>query len=230
MAELRPILIELSDLKTCSSLFQDAFDHYQAEFPLGQVPPTQQAADGSVVGFDLMEILVLADLYNTTGKYDKAVETIRRGCRWLQGRAAQKFWDAIEDDREWDVPSGPSGESIRQVGDGEVQPGMYPLDINARHRLAIARIKMGDMGDGKVGPYYNIISYAAHTSAASASMWQMHAKIVLSQDAAEYAALFSEIADAYFERELYAEAGHIYEMLGADATVSLLNRLSVYCI
>lgn len=49
----------------------------------------------------------------------------------------------------------------------------------------------------------------------------MHASIVLSQDPIEYAALFGEIADAYFEREIYAEAGHIYEMLGADATVSI---------
>ena len=48
---------------------------------------------------------------------------------------------------------------------------------------------------------------------------QMHAKIILAQDVAEYAPLFSEIADAYFEREMYAEAGHIYEMLGGDAGV-----------
>ena len=47
----------------------------------------------------------------------------------------------------------------------------------------------------------------------------MHANIVLSQDIADYAALFSEIADAYFERELYEDAAHIYEMLGADAGV-----------
>ena len=36
-----------------------------------------------------------------------------------------------------------------------------------------------------------------------------------------YAALFAELADAYFERELYAEAGRIYEMLGSDAGVSV---------
>lgn len=47
----------------------------------------------------------------------------------------------------------------------------------------------------------------------------MHAKVILAQDVAEYAPLFSEIADAYYEREMYAEAGHIYEMLGGDAGV-----------
>jgi general transcription factor 3C polypeptide 3 (transcription factor C subunit 4) len=49
----------------------------------------------------------------------------------------------------------------------------------------------------------------------------MHASIVLAQDSVEYAPLFAEIADAYFDRELYADAGHIYEMLGADASVSI---------
>jgi hypothetical protein len=31
--------------------------------------------------------------------------------------------------------------------------------------------------------------------------------------------LFVEIADAYFEREMYAEASPLYELLGEDATV-----------
>lgn len=47
----------------------------------------------------------------------------------------------------------------------------------------------------------------------------MHADVILSQEIADYAALFTEIADAYFEREMYADAVHIYEMLGADAEV-----------
>lgn len=50
----------------------------------------------------------------------------------------------------------------------------------------------------------------------------MHANVVLSQDPLDYAPLFSEIADAYFEREMYAEAVQIYETLGADPGVSLL--------
>ena len=48
---------------------------------------------------------------------------------------------------------------------------------------------------------------------------QIHANIVLSQEVLDYAPLFAEIADAYFERELYAEARPIYELLGTDAGV-----------
>ncbi|RPD58991.1 TPR-like protein [Lentinus tigrinus ALCF2SS1-7] len=187
--EIRPILIELNDLALCAQLFQTAFEHYIVEFPTGRGVDPDNGAEVPGGGFMLMQILVLADLYNTLGEYARAVDTIRKGCRWLQGRAAQKFWDACEDDREWDVP----GIAVVRGTDGEVQPGMYPLDVNARHRLAIARIKAGDIEEGK-----------------------MHAQVVLAQDVAEYAPLFSEIADAYFDREMYAEAGHIYEMLGGN--------------
>lgn len=94
-----------------------------------------------------MEILVLADLYNTLGEHEKAVEVIRKGCRWLQGRADQRYWDICEDDREYDLYM-PSGERVGR--DGDVEPGMFPLDVNARHRLAVARIKMGEVDEGKV--------------------------------------------------------------------------------
>jgi general transcription factor 3C polypeptide 3 (transcription factor C subunit 4) len=47
----------------------------------------------------------------------------------------------------------------------------------------------------------------------------MHANTVLSQDVLDYAPLFVEIADAYFELELYAEARPIYELLGTDPGV-----------
>lgn len=41
----------------------------------------------------------------------------------------------------------------------------------------------------------------------------------MSQDILDYAPLFTEIADAFFERELFAEARAIYELLGANDTV-----------
>lgn len=53
----------------------------------------------------------------------------------------------------------------------------------------------------------------------------MHANIVLSQDALDYAALFGEIADAYFELELYSEADPIYETLGADPAVRHIHAI-----
>jgi hypothetical protein len=48
----------------------------------------------------------------------------------------------------------------------------------------------------------------------------MHANIVLSQDLLDYSPLFVEIADAYFDQEMYSEASPLYELLGEDAAVS----------
>ncbi|TFK50646.1 TPR-like protein [Heliocybe sulcata] len=203
LKELRPILIELSDLSTCASLFQAAFDHSQLTFPSGYGVNLDSSASVSGAGFDLMDLFVLADLYNTSTlfQYEKAIQVIKRGCRWLQGRAEQKYWDMCEDDREYDIdPETLPGFAI--VREGDLRPGMYPLDVNARHRLAIARIKMGDMDEGK-----------------------MHATIILSENVMDYAPLFAEIADAYFEREIYAEARPVYEVLGADASTSSLHVL-----
>jgi general transcription factor 3C polypeptide 3 (transcription factor C subunit 4) len=105
-----------------------------------------------------MEVLCLTDLYNTLGQHERAIEAIKLGCRWLQGRGAEKFWDVCEDDREFDLIEdagagvGEMWVGMRREREGDVRPGWYPLDVNARHRLAIARIKMGDIEEGKVGP------------------------------------------------------------------------------
>lgn len=146
--EIRTVLIELSDLPTCATLFQQAFEHYQALYPTGRGPSPSSSAEIAGGGFGLMEVLVLADLYNTIGEHERAIDTIRKGSRWLQGRGEQKYWDMCNDDREFDLPDVeiPS----RAGGDGAIEPGRYPLDVNARHRLAVARIKTGEVEEGKV--------------------------------------------------------------------------------
>ena len=42
----------------------------------------------------------------------------------------------------------------------------------------------------------------------------------------EYATLFVEIADAYFERDMYMDARHVYDTLGADERVCSRLKLS----
>lgn len=59
----------------------------------------------------------------------------------------QKFWDVVEDDREYDIPG--DEDAPKRVGD--VRSGGNEMDVNARHRLAIARIRMGDIDEGVVG-------------------------------------------------------------------------------
>ncbi|KIY61656.1 TPR-like protein [Cylindrobasidium torrendii FP15055 ss-10] len=199
LSELRSILIELGDFPTCASIFQEAFEHYRQAYPSGRGPAPSSTEEVPGGGFGMIEILVLADLYNTVNEYESAIDTIRKGCRWLQGRGDQRYWDLCEDDREYDPPV---VDIPRRTNSGGVEPGRYFMDVNARHRLAIARIKMGDTEEG-----------------------QLHASMILNEDVLDYAPLFVEIADAYFERNLCAEAKPIYELLGSDA-----NTSSVYVL
>ncbi|KAL5525422.1 TFC4 [Sanghuangporus sanghuang] len=215
LTELRHILIESGDLKLCAKLYQDAFDHFTSTYPEGKVsepvskvidpaltstadviPETPQAFFGE---FSLMDILVLADLYNSLGWYDRCIKTIRAGCRWSQGRSKQKYWDTCPDDREYDVEGFVRSDDEDNLA---IKQGFYPLDINARHRLAIARLKLGDFAEGR-----------------------MHANIILIEDVVEFSPLFAEIADTFFECALYSEARTIYEMLGSDATTSSIHVL-----
>jgi general transcription factor 3C polypeptide 3 (transcription factor C subunit 4) len=147
LAELRPVLVELSELQLCQKLYADAFEHYQQLAPTGSTR-TEDGRLLSGAGFDEFHVYVLADLYNTLGDYEKAIHTIRAGVRWLQGRGGQKMWDMVSDDREYDVEG-----TKRPASDDDteaVQPGHFDLDVNARHRIAIARLKLGEIDEAKV--------------------------------------------------------------------------------
>lgn len=201
LRELHPILIELSELPSCAELFQQSFDHYQRLYPAGFVlDSNNKPIEGG--GFGGLDLLLLADLYNTLGEHEKAIEVIRKGTRWLQGRAEQKYWDLCEDDREFDLPEWAPRSNNGGEDATEVVSGRFPLEINARHRLAVARIKLSEFEEGK-----------------------LHASVILSQDVKSFSVLFAEIADAYFEKQLWAEAKPIYELLGCDPETSSLYIL-----
>ncbi|KAJ7263136.1 hypothetical protein B0H12DRAFT_1103519 [Mycena haematopus] len=201
LEELRKVLIDLHDLSTCAALFQEAFDYYRTKFPSGVGLSTASNLEVPGAGFALLEILVLADLYNTAGEHERAIDVIRKGIRWLQGRGEEQgYWDLCPDDREYDCENADivrGGEAVFDDDDEVVDQGYFELDVNARQRLAIARIKLDDIEEGK-----------------------MHTAIVLAQDILDYAPLFSEIADAYFERELFSDALAIYELLGRNEATS----------
>jgi len=151
LRELHTILVELSELPTCATLLQEALDYYMKIYPTGQGEDAMSGLHVIGGGFSKMDLLLLADLYNVLGEHGRAVQTIRRGTRWLQGRADQKYWDLYEDDREYDQEGWPPRPSTSEGA--VVHSGGYELDSNARHRLAVARIKMGDVEEGKVCQY-----------------------------------------------------------------------------
>nr|GAT57057.1 TPR-like protein [Mycena chlorophos] len=213
---LRPILITLSDLQTLVNLYNAAFAHYRALYPSGSGPSivnssedikphAQEPVPGG--GFAEMEVLVLADLFNALGEHERAVEALRVGMRWLQGRDAENWWDLCTDDREYDpAPSVTcTTDPVPRVLDAinDIEAGFNALDVNARHRLAVARLKMGDIDEG-----------------------QIHAGIILAEDILDYAPLFSELADAYFDIEMWGDAREVYERLGSCETTSSVHVIA----
>jgi general transcription factor 3C polypeptide 3 (transcription factor C subunit 4) len=165
--ELRPLLIETGELGRCQEIYASAFEYHKSHYPTGKAllstPPSNGQGEPTVEevhggGFDEFNLYVLADLYNMLGEHERAIQTIRSGIRWLQGRSAQRVWDGVADDREYDTPemvrpaAGTGSAGGEGAGDAveEMQPGRYPLDVNARHRLAIARLKLGDLEEAKV--------------------------------------------------------------------------------
>jgi len=63
-----------------------------------------------------------------------------------------------------------------------------------------------------------VFPYSYHTGAYKS---QLHAGVILSQDVKSFSVLFAEIADAYYEKQLWADAKPIYELLGMDSEVSI---------
>lgn len=161
--ELLPLLSRLRDWKKGIEILQAAFDYFRTKYPYG--PPSAPVPDRDVdsvlqtlsqnqndveAPFRDVHIVALADYYLLLQYYDKAILAIRNGARWLQGRRMEIHWEGLLDDREFHLDPGPrSGGGPLSGGPGS-RSGMHPLDVNMRHRLARARIKMGDHDEGKV--------------------------------------------------------------------------------
>ena len=97
------------------------------------------------------------------------------------------------------------------ISSGTVAPGMDELDINARDRLAVGRIEMGDIEERRARPprpHSNSLFIIVHDVHELRLAWDIH----------EYTSSFSEITDAYYNRRMYMAAVAIYE-LGQDAAV-----------
>ncbi|KAG8952110.1 transcription factor TFIIIC subunit tfc4 [Tulasnella sp. 424] len=196
LLQLGPIFSLLSEFHRGISLYKDSLEYYQETMP-----------DGPVGGEDvdcLMLLVTLADFCNTIGEYEQAIRGIRDGARWMQGRASQRYWTTATDDREYDAqgygrPAGPDDSTGRPQG-------FFPLDPNLRHRLALARLGLGDFDEG-----------------------QMHGNIVLQNDAREYSSLFTELGAAYYDKALYAAALRVYEELASydeTSNIGILMRIS----
>ena len=63
-------------------------------------------------------------------------------------KVGSELLGSCEDYREYDCDHWPARSNFGEGG--SVRAGNFELDPNARHRLPVARIKMGDVEEGKV--------------------------------------------------------------------------------
>ena len=166
--ELLPLLSRLRDWKKGIEVLQTTFEYFRTKYPHG--PPSTPALDRDVdptlqalnqghleAPFRDVHIVALADYCLLLQFYDEAIWALRNGARWLQGRRMEVQWEGLPDDREFDLDPGVrKGDGVLSGGPG-VQSGMHPLDVNMRHRLARARIKMGDHNEGRVSTNYFLV-------------------------------------------------------------------------
>jgi general transcription factor 3C polypeptide 3 (transcription factor C subunit 4) len=212
LEQLRLIYLEMNEPTRARILFQDAFDYCKANNPMGPDRETSGNAE-----FGLLQIIALADFYNNAGEYRTAVNVVRQGARWFDGRLSESgMWDSLADDREFDV------EGVTR--DGYPPSQIHRLDVNLRQRLAVSRLRLGELIEAEV----NFSSPRRSKSYSTYNTHKMHASIVLSSDVREYSVLFIDLADAYFELGMYDEALRIYIELGAHEEV-LLSFYSRSC-
>lgn len=127
--------------KVIAGAFRTAFDWHVAR--CGPEDPSSTMT--------LAHIISLVDDLIELEQLEEAVNIIRRGQRWLQGRREQTKWDAMDDDREYDPPD------VSRVGDDEADElqteehdAGYALETPLRHRLAVLRLRLGDDSEAEV--------------------------------------------------------------------------------
>lgn len=192
LAETPPLFLATNQVQEAVQLYSEAFDWHMNAY---SDPDAAEMALG-LAALSLDTVTTLADLLFVARDYDAIVDVCRRGQRWFQGRRDETFWDAMTDDREYDPPN--AGE---REGEG------YELDLNLRHRLAVARLKLGHDADADV-----------------------HIAEILRQDPATYAVLWADVGVALMDRGRHEYAMQIFERLvedGGETDVAYVTNLGL---
>jgi len=144
LRELVPLLISNSLYGKASQLYLSAFDHYRTICP--HITPHTLPLISS---FGPQDLETIADILNHLAFYERSIEILKRGVRWLQGREQETGWETLEDDREFDL------ERKTRVGwerDARFLEGarINELDVRLRLRLGVARMAKGDTDEAQV--------------------------------------------------------------------------------
>lgn len=152
LEEFYPLILETNQLNFGCQAYRAAFDYHVESF----VQPDDDE-EGNTMGLE--HIVPLVDMLMQTEKLEDAVDVVRRGQRWLQGRTGEKHWDALEDDREY-APTAGAGAGDEEEGGGGGEVEGNELETPLRLRLALLRLRLGHDDEAYVS-YPSVLSTAS---------------------------------------------------------------------
>lgn len=178
--ELADVYNKQGQISEAVSLFENAFRHYRQESP-----------DDTEGSFGFAELMFMADLYINERRYSTAIDAMRKGIRWLQGRGLALEWDRLTDDREFDI------DDSRRKKDKDIanlpSGGDFPIDL--RVALGICRLKLHQPDEAK---RHFAVAYRHHGST--------------------YRDLFFKIGNAFLEEEMWDDAVSVFLRVDEDVS------------
>jgi general transcription factor 3C polypeptide 3 (transcription factor C subunit 4) len=158
LREITRIQVQMNEIHQAIDLFLDAFAYYR-----NRPFPEDPEAEGN---FGYSEINIMAELYMLAGDYNSAIDFIKQGVRWLQGRENEVWWDYMNDDREYDEEENLDrrdhtsiSAAARLRGANSTGGTNATLPIELRVKLGQCRIATDRLEEGKVCIYHSISSF-----------------------------------------------------------------------
>ena len=181
LRKLAPLYYELNDIPIGIKLYGAAYENYRTKF---RIPRKNRRPDD----FANEDLELYSDLLRSQKRFREGGKVIADGVRWLQGRIDEEAsWESFGDDREYDLKrktrAGWQDHPQKWCEDAPI----HQLDTGLRLRLGMCRLFEGRLQDAKI-----------------------HFDIVLQGDIAMIPEYFGEIADAYFDKKMWADAAAVY--------------------
>lgn len=145
LRELLPLLRQAGNISKATTLARACFDYFRETYPYPEDDP-----DG--VHFGASDLSMLAACLIEEKNYSEAVHVLRTGARWLQGRIKQASWDALADDREFDLTRKSRPDFLKEPR-AQREAEVFDLDLMLRLRLGVARLLQGRKSEAKVSRF-----------------------------------------------------------------------------
>jgi general transcription factor 3C polypeptide 3 (transcription factor C subunit 4) len=145
MLQIRPdeteVLLEMAKLgfmnrKLIRNLLPRIIDSYDASIKhfLENDSPSSGNLDYTILNY-------YVELLERAQQYDKALTQIRVLSRWIEGRAAETYWDQYDDDREWDLEDHPRRTAVPEFGSSKHTGYGKKIPLELRMKMGIYRIR-----------------------------------------------------------------------------------------